>query len=207
MRKKAAGWTFISRSTCTYGNIILNSENAILAQAIRGEIPTRDGVRSTRRDGVPVFSAILIEKDDSGQSVARTGLDDEQTSGRRRHRRRRVLDTELQGRPGHHRQVTGRAQVPDGARHRSRRHRHRQRARRLVKTGDRVVLNGWGVGETHWGGFAQRARLDGDWLVPLPAEFTTRQAMAIGTAGYTASLCVDALLRARRRVRIRARSW
>ena len=62
------------------------------------------------------------------------------------------------------------------------------------KKGDRVVLNGWGVGETHWGGLAQRARLSGDWLVPLPPEFTTRQAMAIGTAGYTASLCVDALL-------------
>ncbi len=62
------------------------------------------------------------------------------------------------------------------------------------KKGDRVVLNGWGVGETHWGGLAERARLDGDWLVPLPSEFTTRQAMAIGTAGYTASLCVDALL-------------
>jgi acrylyl-CoA reductase (NADPH) len=60
--------------------------------------------------------------------------------------------------------------------------------------GDRVVLNGWGVGETHWGGLAQRARLNGDWLVPLPSEFTTHQAMAIGTAGYTASLCVDALL-------------
>jgi acrylyl-CoA reductase (NADPH) len=60
--------------------------------------------------------------------------------------------------------------------------------------GDRVVLNGWGVGETHWGGLAQRARLNGDWLVPLPSEFTARQAMAIGTAGYTASLCVDALL-------------
>lgn len=60
--------------------------------------------------------------------------------------------------------------------------------------GDRVVLNGWGVGENHWGGFAQQARLKGDWLVPLPQEFTTRQAMAIGTAGYTASLCVDALL-------------
>lgn len=60
--------------------------------------------------------------------------------------------------------------------------------------GDRVVLNGWGVGETHWGGLAQRARLNGDWLLPLPSAFTTRQAMAIGTAGYTASLCVDALL-------------
>jgi acrylyl-CoA reductase (NADPH) len=60
--------------------------------------------------------------------------------------------------------------------------------------GDRVVLNGWGVGESHWGGLAQRARLNGDWLVPLPANFTARQAMAIGTAGYTASLCVGALL-------------
>ncbi|WP_405137791.1 MDR family oxidoreductase [Nocardia sp. NBC_01388] len=60
--------------------------------------------------------------------------------------------------------------------------------------GDRTVLNGWGVGESHWGGLAQRARLDGDWLVPLPGAFTSRQAMAIGTAGYTAALCVDALL-------------
>lgn len=63
------------------------------------------------------------------------------------------------------------------------------------KPGDRVVLNGWGVGETHWGCLAQRARLKGEWLVPLPAAFTTRQAMAIGTAGYTAILCVLALER------------
>jgi len=61
--------------------------------------------------------------------------------------------------------------------------------------GDAVVLNGWGVGETHWGGLAQRARLKGDWLVPLPAAFTPAQAMAIGTAGYTAMLCVMALER------------
>ena len=63
------------------------------------------------------------------------------------------------------------------------------------KAGDRVVLNGWGVGETHWGCLAQRARLKGEWLVPLPPAFTTRQAMAIGTAGYTAMLCVLALER------------
>jgi len=63
------------------------------------------------------------------------------------------------------------------------------------KPGDRAVLNGWGVGETHWGCLAQRARLKGDWLVPLPAAFTPRQAMAIGTAGYTAMLCVLALER------------
>ena len=61
--------------------------------------------------------------------------------------------------------------------------------------GDAVVLNGWGVGETHWGGLAQRARLKGDWLVPLPAAFSAAQAMAIGTAGYTAMLCVMALER------------
>ena len=59
--------------------------------------------------------------------------------------------------------------------------------------GDAVVLNGWGVGEAHNGGLAQRANLKADWLVPLPDSFTTRQAMAIGTAGYTAMLCVLAL--------------
>ena len=64
------------------------------------------------------------------------------------------------------------------------------------KAGDAVVLNGWGVGEAHWGGLAQVARLNGDWLVPLSAAFTPRQAMAIGTAGYTAALCVDALVAA-----------
>jgi acrylyl-CoA reductase (NADPH) len=61
--------------------------------------------------------------------------------------------------------------------------------------GDRFVHNGWGVGETHWGCLAERARLKGDWLVKLPAVFTARQAMAIGTAGYTAMLCVMALER------------
>ena len=63
------------------------------------------------------------------------------------------------------------------------------------KKGDRVVLNGWGVGEGHWGGLAQKARLNGDWLIPLPKAFSSRQAMAIGTAGYTAALCVDALVK------------
>ncbi len=63
------------------------------------------------------------------------------------------------------------------------------------KAGDRVVLNGWGVGEAHCGGLAEVARVRGEWLVPLPAAFTPRQAMAIGTAGYTAMLCVLALER------------
>jgi len=61
--------------------------------------------------------------------------------------------------------------------------------------GDRVVNNGWGVGETHKGCLAGRARLHGDWLVRLPEAFSTQQAMAIGTAGYTAMLCVLALER------------
>ena len=56
--------------------------------------------------------------------------------------------------------------------------------------GDRVVLNGWGVGETHWGGFAEKARVKSEWLVPVPNAFTIRQAMVVGTAGYTAMLCV-----------------
>ena len=61
------------------------------------------------------------------------------------------------------------------------------------QTGDAVLLNGWGVGETHSGGLAQKARLKGDWLIHRPAAFSARQAMAIGTAGYTAMLCVMAL--------------
>ncbi|HOF31821.1 MAG TPA: MDR family oxidoreductase, partial [Burkholderiaceae bacterium] len=61
------------------------------------------------------------------------------------------------------------------------------------KPGDAFIHNGWGVGETHWGCLAEKARLKGDWLVKLPAAFTARQAMSIGTAGYTAMLCVLAL--------------
>jgi acrylyl-CoA reductase (NADPH) len=61
------------------------------------------------------------------------------------------------------------------------------------RPGDKVVLNGWRVGELHWGGYATRARVKGDWLVKLPAAISTRRAMAIGTAGYTSMLCVMAL--------------
>ncbi|OJY68502.1 MAG: oxidoreductase, partial [Rhodospirillales bacterium 70-18] len=61
------------------------------------------------------------------------------------------------------------------------------------KPGDKVVLNGYGLGETHYGGYAEYARVKGEWLVPLPPAFSTAQAMAIGTAGYTAMLCVLAL--------------
>jgi acrylyl-CoA reductase (NADPH) len=64
-----------------------------------------------------------------------------------------------------------------------------------IAVGDAVVLNGWGAGETHLGGYARRARVPGEWLVPLPGASSTAQAMAIGTAGYTAALCVLALER------------
>ena len=61
------------------------------------------------------------------------------------------------------------------------------------KPGDKVLLNGWGVGERHWGGLAEKARVKGDWLIPLPEGLSAKRAMAIGTAGYTAMLCVLAL--------------
>jgi acrylyl-CoA reductase (NADPH) len=63
------------------------------------------------------------------------------------------------------------------------------------KPGDRVILNGWGLGETHLGAYAEKARVKGDWLVPMPPGMTGREAMAIGTAGYTAMLAVLALER------------
>jgi len=63
------------------------------------------------------------------------------------------------------------------------------------KAGDEVILNGWGVGETHFGAYAGRARVKGDWLVPLPDGMSAHDAMAVGTAGYTAMLCVIALER------------
>ena len=65
----------------------------------------------------------------------------------------------------------------------------------LWRAGDRVVLNGWGLSESHWGGYSRMQRVKGEWLVRLPEAFTPLQAMAIGTAGYTAALCVDALER------------
>lgn len=63
------------------------------------------------------------------------------------------------------------------------------------QAGDAVLINGWGLGETHWGGFAQKARVKGTWLQRLPAAYSTHDAMALATAGYTAALCVMALQR------------
>ena len=61
------------------------------------------------------------------------------------------------------------------------------------RPGDKVIANGWGLSQTHNGGYAQKARVPGEWLIPLAKKFTTREAMAIGTAGYTAMLCILAL--------------
>jgi acrylyl-CoA reductase (NADPH) len=63
------------------------------------------------------------------------------------------------------------------------------------QAGDRVVVTGWGMGENHWGGLGQQARVDAGWLLKIPAPFTCRSAMAVGTAGFTAALCVSALQR------------
>ncbi|MDH5171011.1 MAG: oxidoreductase, partial [Gammaproteobacteria bacterium] len=140
-----------------------------------------------------MFSGILINKDDSGQSVAVAQIDESQLP-----EGDVSIDVEystLNYKDGL--AITGSSPVVrkfpmvpgiDLAGTVS------QSSHADWKKGDRVVLNGWGVGESHWGGLAQKARLNGDWLVPLPAAFTPRQAMAIGTAGYTASLCVEALL-------------
>ncbi len=68
-----------------------------------------------------------------------------------------------------------------------------QSAHSAFKPGDKVILMGWGVGENHWGGLAQKVRVKGEWLVRLPKGITTREAMAVGTAGFTAMLCVMAL--------------
>jgi acrylyl-CoA reductase (NADPH) len=143
-----------------------------------------------------VFSAILIDKDDDGQTVGVTSLDEAQLpDGQDGSVSIDVEYSTLNFKDGL--AITGKSPVV--------------RKFPMVpgidlagivtesthadwRNGDRVVLNGWGVGETHWGGYAQRARLNGDWLVPLPSNFTAKQAMSIGTAGYTASLCVDALL-------------
>ena len=69
----------------------------------------------------------------------------------------------------------------------------RESSHKDYKRGDKVVLTGWRVGEAHWGGYSQRARVNGDWLVPLPAGIDEQQAMAVGTAGLTAMLAIMAV--------------
>ena len=141
-----------------------------------------------------MFSALLISKTDEGQTVEVTQLDEGQLP-----EGDVVIDVEystLNYKDGL--AITGRSPVVrkwpmvpgiDLAGTVS------QSSHADWKAGDKVVLNGFGVGEAHWGGLAQKAKLKGDWLISLPAGITARQAMAIGTAGYTAALCVDALVK------------
>jgi acrylyl-CoA reductase (NADPH) len=124
-----------------------------------------------------MFKALLLEKDEAGFRASVTALDEGRLP--------EVADGAVLVRPEY-----STLNFKDGLALTN-----RSPVVRLWKAGDRFVLNGWGVGETHWGCLAQRARLKGEWLVPLPERLSTRQAMAIGTAGYTAMLCVMALER------------
>ena len=141
-----------------------------------------------------MFRAILVEKGDSGQSVRLTELDGSQLPAAdvlvRVERSTLNYKDALA--------ITGKApvirkfpMVPgiDGTGEVV------ESSHAGFRPGDRVLVNGYGVGEAHWGCLAGMARLSGDWLLPVPGAFTAAQAMAIGTAGYTAMLCVMALER------------
>src|ERR1700677_4853927 len=141
-----------------------------------------------------MFSAVLIEKAEAGQTVGVTGLDEAQLSDG-------DVSVDVEYSTLNYKDglaITGKSPVV--------------RKFPMVpgidfagvvesssgdawRTGDRVLLNGWGVGEGHWGGLAQKARVNPAWLQRLPERFTAQQAMAIGTAGYTAALCVEALVK------------
>ena len=141
------------------------------------------------------FKAIVINKTDSGQSVALTDFDDAD-----------LMEGNVVLRPEWSTvnykdglAVTGKSPVVrrfpmiagvDGA------GTVESSSHPAWKPGDKVILNGWGCGETHLGLYAQKARVKGDWLIALPPRFSAREAMAIGTAGYTAMLAVMALERA-----------
>jgi acrylyl-CoA reductase (NADPH) len=138
------------------------------------------------------FKALVIEKNDGAQSITLKGLSDSD-----------LMDGDVTIRVSHSTvnykdglAITGKAPVVRrfpmipgidlaGVVESSSHHGY--------KPGDSVVLNGWGLGETHFGGYSERARVKGDWLVPLPQGLRVDEAMAIGTAGYTAMLCVLAL--------------
>ena len=106
-----------------------------------------------------------------------------------------MVDAQLQGRARDHRQGAGGAPLSDDRRASISPAQWRSSTHPDWKPGDRVILNGWGCGETHLGGYAEKARVKGDWLVRLPPSMSAREAMAIGTAGYTAMLAVMALER------------
>jgi len=141
-----------------------------------------------------MFEGLLIEKEGTGSKVRRTRLDDGRLPDgdvtlRVTHSTVNYKDAlALTGRSPIVRQfpmVPGidLAGVVEESRHPA------------FRPGDRVLANGWGLGESHWGGLAQRARVKGDWLLPLPQGFTPARAMAVGTAGYTAMLAILALER------------
>lgn len=141
-----------------------------------------------------MFRAVLIDKDDNGQRVALTTLDEGQLP--EGDVTVRIACSTLNYKDAL--AITGKApvvrkfpMVPGidfaGVVERS--------DHPGFRAGDKVVLNGWGVGEVHWGGLAELARVKGEWLLPLEPAFTMQQAMSIGTAGYTAMLCVMALER------------
>ena len=139
-----------------------------------------------------VFKAIVIEKSDKGQSVSLTDFDEKD-----------LMEGDVTVRVDHSTinykdglAITGKAPVVRrfpmiagvdfcGV--------VEQSSHPSWKPGDAVICNGWGLGETHLGAYAEKARVKGDWLVRLPAGITSKQAMAIGTAGYTAMLAVMAL--------------
>ena len=142
------------------------------------------------------FKAIVIEK---GEARAGNGLPgladfDEANLWRRRHRPGRMVDAQLQGRSCNRRQGADRTSLSEipgidfaGT--------VETTSHPEWKPGDKVILNGWGCGETDLGAYGERARVRGNWLVRFPAGMTTREAMAIETAGYTAMLAVMALER------------
>ena len=140
------------------------------------------------------FKALVVTRDEASksQSVAITTLGPARPHGGRRRCSRGVLHGELQGRTGDHRENAGGPSLSHGSRGRFvgtvKSSSHAE-----FKVGDRVILNGWGLGETHLGAYAQMARVKGDWLIPLPTSLSGAQAMAIGTAGYTAMLSLMAL--------------
>ena len=119
-----------------------------------------------------MFTAILVERDPPPYRASLKNLDEAQLPAGDVTRARRVFDLELQGCARHHRQRAGGAPVSHGARNRPRRYGARSRAILLIKAATSVLLNGWGVGESHWGGLAQRARVKADWLIPLPRALT-----------------------------------
>jgi len=151
-------------------------------------------VEDLRESGLSTFKAIVIEKSDSGQTVALSDFDETGLM-------EGDVTVAIEWSTVNYKDglaVTGKAPVVrkwpmiagvdfSGT--------VEQSSHPDWKAGDKVILNGWGLGETHFGAYARKARVKGEWLVRLPASMSTRDAMAIGTAGYTAMLAVIALER------------